>query len=123
MLGAGGLEFATPQMLAAWGQTELLKKHLEAHPEDVNAAGDWGTCLQQAALHGRVDTVTMLLEAGADINQTEGGDKVPGGGLTALDKALAKDRWGARVDPEEAQAVAQLLRKRGGKTAAELETR
>lgn len=122
LVEAGGAKGATAQQLAAWGQTAALKQHLETHPEALNAVGDWGTCLQQAAFHARLDTIEMLLELGADVNQTDGGERVPGGGLTALDKALAEDRMNAPVDPKDAKAAADLLRAHGGKTSAELAT-
>lgn len=95
---------ATPQQLAAWGQIEAMEQWVKANPDKVDEVGAWGTCLQQAAYHGRLEVIELLIENGADVNNANGGERVPGKGKTPLDKAIAGNR-------DEAIA---LLKKHGG---------
>ncbi len=111
----------TPQQMAAWGLDERLQKVIDADPKAANAVGDWGAPLQQAAYHGQVSTVELLIANGADVNQTAGGKKVPGDGVTALDKALTQNLGGTGTTLEERAACAKILRAHGAKTGEELE--
>jgi hypothetical protein len=92
---------------AAWdGNIETVKQHL-ADGTDVNAKmGDGRTPLYSAANQGQKEIVELLIAEGADVNA-----KILSGmlkGETPLD-------W-AKRHPE----TADLLRKHGGKTGAEL---
>ncbi|GHB94576.1 ankyrin repeat domain-containing protein [Cerasicoccus arenae] len=110
----------TPQQLAAWGLNERLLAYLKTHPDAINEVADWGTPLQQAAFHGRVETVKLLIANGADINKAEGGERVPGGGVTPLDKALSKELYGSGTSLEDRAACAEILLENGAKTGDEL---
>ena len=77
---------------------------LIAKGADVNARnGIGGTPLHVVALRGHKEIAELLLANGADVNAKDGGQKTP------LD-------WAKIVG----HTLAALLRKHGGKTAAEL---
>lgn len=97
---------ATPQQMAAWNLIQSLTDWLKKNPGQVDAIGDWGTCLQQAAYHGHVDVIKLLIKYGADVNKSEGGDKVPGPGTTPLAKAMKRDH----------KEAVELLKKHGAKS-------
>ena len=85
---------------AFWGNIEAVKQHL-AEGADVNAKGEKGeTPLHGAAFTGRMEVVELLIENGADVN--------------------AKDEDGGTPLDYAGGVVADLLRKHGGKTGAEL---
>jgi len=95
--GNGGL---TPLLFAAWGHKETAEL-LIAQGAEVNAKdGDGWTPLYYPAAKGHKEIVELLIGKGADLNaKDEDGD-------TPLDFAYAE--------------TADLLRKHGGKTGAEL---
>lgn len=77
-----------------------------------------GTALHMAASLGLVEIATALVEAGADINST---DKH---GFTPLDETqwLAEAQWPRHDKQQARRRVAELLRKKGGRRAADLAT-
>ena len=94
---------------AAYGGQKEITKLLIAMGADVNTKNkDSTTPLHQASLGGHKEVAELLIGKGADVNA-----KVVSGtkqGLTPLDAANARNK------PE----TADLLRKHGGKTGAEL---
>ena len=133
---------------ASQGNTEAVKRHLEAGA-DVNAKGrDGRTPLHDAALRGQTEIVEQLIAKGADVNVNAKGYK----GVTPLLCAIKKNHkeiaelliakggnvnakgiYGTPLDHAEAEwegdvdevnaarnEVAELLRKHGGKTGEEL---
>ena len=90
------------------GNIEAVKQHLDAGA-DVNAKGKYGrTPLHYAASRGLKKIIELLIAQGADVNtKIEVGDYK---GQTPLDGAIQWNRT----------EIADLLRKHGGKTAAEL---
>ncbi len=55
-----------PARAAHAGRMDLLIKMLDHEPESLNRVFGWGAALHQAALHGRLEMVRLLLERGAD---------------------------------------------------------
>jgi len=51
---------------AAWGILPRLSTLLDAHPENVDIRGGWGTALNAAAWNGQFLTAKLLLERGAN---------------------------------------------------------
>ena len=90
------------------GNIEAVKQHLDAGA-DVNAKGKYGrTPLHYAASRGLNKIIELLIARGADVNtKIEVGDYK---GQTPLDGAI---QWNQTE-------TADLLRKHGGKTGAEL---
>ena len=86
---------------AMYGNIEAVKKHLAAGT-DVNANDGGWTPLRAAASNGHKEVIELLIANGADVNAKDNA------GTTTLD-------W-AKYKPE----IANLLRKHGGKTSAEL---
>jgi len=66
----------TPLYYAAFcGFTELAEYLIVTHNEDVNAKGGlYGTPLHAASFKGRLDAARLLLDYGADVNSTKGGE-------------------------------------------------
>lgn len=58
----------------ASGDAARIRELLNAEPSLVNLARDGWTGLHEAAKHGRIDAVRVLLEFGADPNAREAGD-------------------------------------------------
>ncbi|MEM6855873.1 MAG: ankyrin repeat domain-containing protein [Planctomycetota bacterium] len=110
----------TPQQLAAWGLAEPLAALLDERPEALHEIGDWGTCLQQASFHGRVEVVQMLLDRGADVHQIGDNPQTPGGFETPLDSALSNNLSGSGASLEDRAAIAALLKERGAQPGAGL---
>ncbi len=83
------------------GNIEAIKQHLAAGT-DVNAKNEWGgTPLHFATFGSHKEVVELLIAKGADVN--------------------AKDDVGdTPVDWTDNKEIADLLRKHGGKTRAEL---
>ena len=76
---------------------------------DVNAKDKHGyTPLHNAALEGHKEVAELLIQNGADVNAKS--ESVIGEDKTALDWAVDQDHT----------RIADLLRKHGGKTGAEL---
>jgi ankyrin repeat protein len=99
---------------AELGNIEAVKQHI-AKGADVNAKFvDGSTPLHNAASGGHKEIVELLIASGADVNAKDGD------GFTPLDVAEIT----AGTSPPEFKAgleeVADLLRKHGGKTGAEL---
>jgi ankyrin repeat protein len=91
----------TPLYYAAWGGHKEIVELLIAKGADVNKDDDdESTPLHYAALKGQKEIAELLIAKGADVNAV--GDL----GRTPLDLAYAE--------------TADLLRKHGGKTGAEL---
>ena len=75
----------------------------------MNAKDKWGhTPLHRAAWNSHKESIELLIAAGADVNAKKEGGVFKGD--TPLDNAVDEDH------PE----IADLLRKHGGKTGAEL---
>lgn len=51
---------------AYFGRIDLVRSMLDADPAQIDAPGNYGTALHQAALHGFPEIVALLLERGAD---------------------------------------------------------
>ncbi len=95
---------------AATGHIEAVKQHLAAGA-NVNAKDEYGdTPLHNAALMGHKEIVGLLIKANADVNAKDDHDRTP------LDNAQTNARFGHQSNKE----IADLLRKNGGKTGAEL---
>ena len=101
------------------GSTPLHGAALKGHKEvaellidkgaDVHAKDKWGsTPLHYAALKGHKEVAELLIDKGADVH-AKGDD-----GKTPIDFATHPD------NPNAAAEIADLLRKHGGKTGAEL---
>ena len=105
--GKSGAEYSI-HVAARMGNIEAAKQHLAAG-KDINAKDHSGsTPLYWAASAGHKETVELLMAKGADVNAIKKANV--GLGDTPLDSAI---RWD---NPE----TADLLRKHGGKTGAEL---
>jgi len=98
----GGKSGATDSIhvAAAVGNIEAVKQHLAAGT-DVNAKSSFGTPLHSAASKGNKEIVELLIAAGADVNARDKDGKTP-------------------FDVASNDETADLLRKHGGKTGAEL---
>ena len=93
---------------AEGGNIEAVKQAI-ADGADVNGTGRWGsTPLHHTALGGHTEIVELLIAKGADVNAKGDGVKTP------LDIATHPD------NPNDTAETADLLRKHGGKTGAEL---
>jgi ankyrin repeat protein len=90
-------------MAAEDGNIEVVKQHIAAGT-DVNAKEEDGTPLHYAAWNGHKEVVELLIAAGADVNAKDDDGETP------LDWAI----------DDKQTATADLLRKHGGKTGAEL---
>ncbi len=103
----------TPLHLAAYrGHTEMAKLLLEAGAE-VNAKDERGrTPLHNAAYWGLIELAKTLINAGAKVNTKDNDGKTP------LDKTKDRESW---INPKDQAKCAQLLRKHGAKTGAELD--
>ena len=135
----------TPDILiheaAAKGDIEAVKKHL-ADGADVNAKNDlWGPPLIAAAASGHKEIVELFIAEGADVHAKADETRTPlreaaleghreiaklliakGSDVNAMgeDGKTILD-WAAHPDNPNADAeIADLLRKHGGKTGAEL---
>ena len=103
------------------GDIEAVKQHLAAGA-DVNAGGVFGTTpLHLAAWLGHKEIAELLIVNGANVNAK---DKGSGSliGRTPVDLAIIlscshQSGWGLKAACQE---TADLLRKHGGKTGAEL---
>ena len=96
----------TPLHEAASKGYKEVAELLVTNDADVNAKNDGeSTPLHNAGRRGHKEIVELLIAGGADVNAKE--DKF---GITPLDSAIANDRT----------EIANLLRKHGGKTGAEL---
>jgi len=119
------------------GNIEAVKKHIAAGT-DVNAKGKSGSTPLHYAGFGPKETVELLIDAGADVNAKDGRGKTPlhiaagGGKMEVVELLIAKGAdvnakaghagrtpldWAIQLDEAE---TADLLRKHGGKTGAEL---
>jgi hypothetical protein len=100
---------------AAWlGNIKAVKQHLAAGV-DVNAKNKNGyTPLHGAAQQGHKEIVELLIAKGADVNA-----KIDRGG-TPLDFAEEINEWDGLEGKAAKKEIADLLRKHGGKTGAEL---
>jgi ankyrin repeat protein len=87
---------------ASEGHIEAVKTHLAAGVDVNLKADDSWTPLHYAAWFGRKEVAALLIAKGADVNAKDAG------GSTPLDLAIRR--------PE----IAALIRKHGGRTAAEL---
>jgi hypothetical protein len=91
---------------ATCGYKEVVELLIE-NAADVNAKTTWGgTPLHRAAIYGYKEIAEVLIAAGADVNAKYDDD----GGETPLDLAIEENK----------KETADLLRKHGGKTGAEL---
>ena len=97
---------STPLHLAALMGYKEIAELLIAKGADVNAKKDDGswTSLHSAAMTGSNEIVGLLIAAGADVNAKDAYGRTP------LDDAIQQKRT----------ETADLLRKHGGKTGAEL---
>ena len=91
---------------------ESIKQHLAVgtYVDGRDYNGETSLCL--AADFGEKDIVELLINGGANVN-AKSGSKTP------LDHALSLDLRGREPSPSR-KAIADLLRKHGGKTGAEL---
>lgn len=69
---------------AAWGIPSLLIRNLSAYPDRVDLRGGFGTALNAAVWNGQIDSVRVLLAAGASRTAQNAH------GLTAAELARAK---------------------------------
>ena len=53
--------------VAYFGRLEQVRRMLDEDPSQINLVGSYGTALHQAALHGYIEIVRLLLERGADL--------------------------------------------------------
>jgi ankyrin repeat protein len=97
-------EDGTPLHYAAWNGHKEVVELLIAAGTDVNAKEEDGTPLHYAAWNGHKEVVELLIAAGADVNAKDDDGETP------LDWAI----------DDKQTATADLLRKHGGKTGAEL---
>ena len=102
------------------GDIEAVKRRLAAGA-NVNGPTPWGwTALYYAASRGHKEIVELLIANGADVNHRS--DR----GITPLDGAIDPSRGGSKkkayTQPtlDRYPETADLLRKHGGKTGAEL---
>ncbi len=98
------------------GNTEMVKILLKAGAE-VNTKVQSGffaglTPLHRAAQYGQTEAAKLLLKSGANVNAK---DKA---GRTPLDVTKKRQDW---LDPKDQAECADLLRKHGAKTGAELD--
>ncbi len=138
--------FTPLHQAALLGHTEAAKILLKAGAE-VNAKNKYGhTPLHLAALRGQAETIKLLLKAEAEVNTKTKNGFTPlhlaaEGGHTGAAKILleagaevnTKDNWYGMtpldttkvlitsIDPKRQAECAQLLRKHGAKTGAELD--
>ncbi len=103
----------TPLHLAAFmGHAEVAKILLNAGAE-VNAKGKYGeTPLHKAAYMGHAEVAKILLNAGAEVNAKDEDGRTP------LDETKHRE---PEIDPKKQAKCAELLRKHGAKTSAELD--
>ena len=100
---------------AGWGRKDIVEL-LIAKGADVNAKfeDDGSTPLHLAAWKGHFETAELLIAADADVNaKMEDGD-------TPLDLAERESRRDSSQVKAAKKEIANLLRKHGGKTGAEL---
>jgi len=103
----------TPLYYAVFcGFTELAKYLIVTHKEDVNArCGRYGTALHAASFKGHPDAARLLLDHGADVDSTCGGE-VPlriayrGRHLNVMDLLLKR---GAKVDMRDDDYIGTIL--------------
>jgi len=111
-LGMTPLHFA-----AANGQKEVVE-HLLAKGADINAkSGEGETPLHRAARWYNDETVKLLIDKGANVNAKDNEGETPlglVGGLAGVTTFITADGGVVNV------STANLLRKHGGKTGAEL---
>ena len=131
--GFFGKDF-TPLHNAAQGGHKEVAELLINKGADVNAKDrDGGSPLHHAALEGHREVVELLIANGADVNELTGSkasesfapsivDAISGQGQgeTPLDKVLSSPLHSLHREPTASQAIADLLREHGGKTAEEL---
>jgi len=146
-INAGNFAGETPLSFAVRnGKTEIAELLIDKGV-GVNGSSGWGggSHVYHAAVYGHMDTMKMLIEKGADLNAKSGGEftllhrlanpsEVIGGGFDHLEvielainkgaKVNSKDRKGRTpldwaISKKRTETV-DLLRKHGGKTAAEL---
>ena len=70
---------------AAWGINRVLERNLSLHPDRVDLRGGYGTALNAAVWNRQIDSVRILLTAGASLVAENAH------GLTALALARVKD--------------------------------
>jgi cytohesin len=134
LVGCGNPEADRALLQAAeFGNIEAVKQHLAAGA-DVNAKGFEGwTPLYDAAERGRKEIVELLLAKGANVNAKiedgrtplhraarEGHKEVAELLITKGADVNAKDNFGTTPLDYANDETANLLRKHGGKTGAEL---
>ena len=98
---------------AAVGNIEAVKQAI-ADGADVNAKNYGMTPLNFAAMFGHTETAELLIDKGADVNAK---DDIFG---TPLDLAERVSEDDSPEDKANKKETADLLRKHGGKTGAEL---
>jgi ankyrin repeat protein len=122
-VNAGGVFGTTPLHLAAWLGHKEIAELLITNGTDVNAkkAVEGETPLHEAAIEGHKEIAELLIVNGANVNAK---DKGSGSliGRTPVDLAIIlscshQSGWGLKAACQE---TADLLRKHGGKTGAEL---
>ena len=116
------------------GNIEAIKQHLAAGT-DVNAKNEWGgTPLHFATFGSHKEVVELLIAKGADVNAKDGVGETPlhwaakEGNKEVVELLIAKgadvnakdDVGDTPVDWADNKEIANLLRKHGGKTGAEL---
>ena len=119
---------------AVMGNIEAVKQHLAAGT-DVNAKNGFGsTPLHSATFGGHKEVVELLIAKGADVNAKDNVGETPlhwaakEGNKEVVELLIAKgadvnakdDVGDTPVDWADNKEIADLLRKHGGKTAAEL---
>ncbi|MDB4635335.1 ankyrin repeat domain-containing protein [bacterium] len=110
---------STPLHTAMLGGNRDVADVLIANGADVNVKEEYGmTPLHIAAYFGHKEIAELLIAEGADVNaKSRGGHmRMP---MTPLDKAKGEP-WDSPEAKAAIKETADLLRKHGGKTAAEL---